>query len=125
MNSTLGSVVPLAMFSIHLSLSDMPVLSSLCCPDYVKLICPNHPRDMSNSKRETPKTVHFATPIHFYLLEEIEGAFGSTEQILASTDIPNLRESVISALASKLSRQREQAHDKVRIHESFNYPTKY
>ena len=77
---------------------DMPVLSSLCCPDYVKLICPNHPKDMSNSK-----TVHFVTPIHFYLLEEIEGAFGTTEQILASTDIPNLREPIISALTSRLS----------------------
>ena len=103
---------------------DMPVLSRFCCPDYVKLICPNHPKDMSNSKRETPKTVHFVTPIHFYLLEEIEGAFGTTEQILASTDIPNLREPVISALASRLSRQREQSHDKVRLSEHHQHPTK-
>ena len=87
----------------------------------MKLICPKHPKDMSSSKRETPKTVHFVAPIHFYLLEEIGGAFGTTEQILESTDIPNLREPVISALALRLSRQREQGYDKVRIHEHFNY----
>ena len=68
------------------------VLPPLFSTDYVKMVCPKH--------QEGPDH-HFIAIDAFLLLEEVEGAFGTTEQIFESIEVYDLHEPLLSAIASR------------------------
>ena len=62
--------------------------------EFVKLKCPGCPR-----------SPHQVSQLGFLLLEEIEGAFGTAEQIVERVQIANFDETWLSALSSRATRQ--------------------
>ena len=71
-------------------------------PDYVKVTCPNHED-------------HYVSAVGFVLLEQIEAANGSSEQKVDLVYISHMKDSLISALKSRVMRQ-ERAISKVDSH---------
>jgi len=85
----------------------LPLLDLICesRPSYqglfsrgekVEMICPCHPEDP-----------HSITDEAFMLLEEVEGAFRTMEQSVGSITAWELQEPLLSALSSRVARQRE------------------
>ena len=62
-------------------------------PQFIQMGCNHHPDS------------HQITPWSFKLLEEVEGAFGTTEQTVDLVKIRQMNEPILSSLASRLARQ--------------------
>ena len=86
----------------------LPLLDDICdIPWYhphhgtifrqVEIICPRHPE---------PHAVLLPS-YAFLLLEEVEGAFGTAEQSIKSISVNRMREPLVSAISSRMSRQQE------------------
>ena len=77
----------------------LPLLDLICKsrPSHrkVDMICPSHPDP------------HSITEEAFLLLEEVEGSFGTAEQSVDSITMYSLKEPLLSALSSRVVRQRE------------------
>ena len=79
----------------------MPLLDLICesrpgdCNSHVMLICPSHQRP------------HWISTYAFLLLEEVEGAFGTTEQIVEQVVCGWGCADLLLAVSSRMSRQRE------------------
>ena len=59
----------------------------------IKLVCPCH------------QSQHSVSPLGFLLLEEVEGAHGSAHQEVLQIKVPFLKDPLMSALGSRLSKQ--------------------
>ena len=73
------------------------VLPPLFSNDYVKMVCPKH----QEGPDFQPHKEHFIAIDAFLLLEEVEGAFGTTEQIFESIEVYDLHEPLLSAITSR------------------------
>ena len=77
----------------------MPLLDQICefrPGNHVQMICPCH------------QEPHFISTEAFLLLEEVEGAFGTTQQSLKSmVDVNVVNGSLLPAISSRMSRQKE------------------
>ena len=73
------------------------VLPPLFSTDYVKMVCPKH----QEGPDFQPHKEHFIAIDAFLLLEEVEGAFGTTEQIFESIEVYDLHEPLLSAITSR------------------------
>jgi len=60
---------------------------------FIKLVCPCH------------QSQHSVSPLGFLLLEEVEGAHGSAHQEVLQIKVPFLKDPLMSALGSRLSKQ--------------------
>ena len=80
----------------------LPLLDGICDMPWmdvffthVDIICPCHPEP------------HVIPPHAFLWLEEVEGAFGTAEQSIKSISVDKMREPLVSAISSRMSRQKE------------------
>ena len=86
--------------------------------DLLDAICDRFPADsnglqipeMSVSCPRHPGASHNISWSGFLLLEEVEGAFGTTEQILGSIYGETLRGTSLAALSSRISRQQKKVN---------------
>ena len=86
--------------------------------DLLDAICERFPADSNGLKipemsvgcPRHPGASHNISWSGFLLLEEVEGAFGTTEQILGSIYGETLKGANLAALSSRISRQRQQVN---------------